>query len=106
MTSISHSAHKGIEPQLRLNSNPALLQVSEDWYQCKPYIEGFTSGRGHVNRPLDALLWRAVLLTDESKFKLLDDCNVDIPSWKNPRNMESPRVSSPDFGNDSKMIVM
>ncbi|GBL71584.1 hypothetical protein AVEN_87760-1, partial [Araneus ventricosus] len=28
------------------------------------------------------------------------------PSWKYPRNLESPRVSSPGFGNDSKMMVM
>ncbi|GFW98468.1 transposable element Tc3 transposase [Trichonephila clavipes] len=36
--------------------------------------------------------------------ELLDDCNVDVPSWKYPRNLESPRVSSPGFGNDSKMM--
>ncbi|GFW37695.1 HTH_Tnp_Tc3_2 domain-containing protein [Trichonephila clavipes] len=28
------------------------------------------------------------------------------PSWKYPRNLESPRVSSPGFGNDSKMMVI
>ncbi|GFU63571.1 HTH_Tnp_Tc3_2 domain-containing protein [Trichonephila clavipes] len=38
--------------------------------------------------------------------ELLDDCNEDVPSWKYPRNLESPRVSSPGFGNDSKMIVI
>ncbi|GFW51324.1 transposable element Tcb2 transposase [Trichonephila clavipes] len=38
--------------------------------------------------------------------ELLDDWNVDVPSWNYPRNLESPRVSSPGFGNDSKMIVM
>ncbi|GFX14196.1 transposable element Tcb1 transposase [Trichonephila clavipes] len=38
--------------------------------------------------------------------ELLDDCNVDVPSWKYPRNLESPRVSSPGFGNDSKMMVI
>ncbi|GFV48119.1 uncharacterized protein TNCV_3028021 [Trichonephila clavipes] len=38
--------------------------------------------------------------------ELLDDWNVDVPSWKYPRNLESPRVSSPSFGNDSKMMVM
>ncbi|GFT61519.1 transposable element Tcb2 transposase [Trichonephila clavipes] len=38
--------------------------------------------------------------------ELLDDYNVDVPSWKYPRNLESPRVSSPRFGNDSKMMVM
>ncbi|GFX83340.1 transposable element Tc3 transposase [Trichonephila clavipes] len=27
--------------------------------------------------------------------ELLDDWNVDVPSWKYPRNLESPRVSSP-----------
>ncbi|GFW55207.1 HTH_Tnp_Tc3_2 domain-containing protein [Trichonephila clavipes] len=36
--------------------------------------------------------------------ELLDDWNVDVPSWKYPRNLESPRVSSPGFGNDSKMM--
>ncbi|GFY07744.1 DDE_3 domain-containing protein [Trichonephila clavipes] len=34
----------------------------------------------------------------------LDNWNVDVPSWKYPRNLESPRVSSPGFGNDSKMM--
>ncbi|GFY08016.1 uncharacterized protein TNCV_2580481 [Trichonephila clavipes] len=29
--------------------------------------------------------------------ELLDDWNVDIPSWKYPRNLESPRVSSTGF---------
>ncbi|GFV28134.1 transposable element Tcb1 transposase [Trichonephila clavipes] len=38
--------------------------------------------------------------------ELLDDWNVDVPSWKYPRSLESPRVSSPGFGNDSKMIVI
>ncbi|GFS83162.1 transposable element Tcb1 transposase [Trichonephila clavipes] len=36
--------------------------------------------------------------------ELLDDWNVDVPSWKYPRNLESPRVSSPGFGNDFKMM--
>ncbi|GFX28906.1 nibrin [Trichonephila clavipes] len=36
----------------------------------------------------------------------MDDWNVDVPSWKYPRNLESPRVSSPGFENDSKMMVM
>ncbi|GFS66400.1 transposable element Tcb1 transposase [Trichonephila clavipes] len=35
--------------------------------------------------------------------ELLDYWNVDVPSWKYPKNLESPRVSSPGFGNDSKM---
>ncbi|GFT85754.1 uncharacterized protein TNCV_4027011 [Trichonephila clavipes] len=38
--------------------------------------------------------------------KLLDDWNVDVQSWKYSRNLESPRVSSPGFGNDSKMMLM
>ncbi|GFW91224.1 HTH_Tnp_Tc3_2 domain-containing protein [Trichonephila clavipes] len=38
--------------------------------------------------------------------ELLDDWNLDVPSWKYPRNLESPRVSSPGFGNDSKMMVI
>ncbi|GFT76266.1 transposable element Tcb1 transposase [Trichonephila clavipes] len=35
--------------------------------------------------------------------ELLDDWNVDVSSWKCPRNLESTRVSSPGFGNNSKM---
>ncbi|GFS49147.1 transposable element Tcb2 transposase [Trichonephila clavipes] len=38
--------------------------------------------------------------------ELLDDWNVNVPTWKYPRNLESPRVSSSGFGNDSKMMVM
>ncbi|GFU08074.1 transposable element Tcb1 transposase [Trichonephila clavipes] len=38
--------------------------------------------------------------------ELLDEWNVDVLSWKYPRNLESPGVSSPGFGNDSKMMVM
>ncbi|GFS48071.1 transposable element Tc3 transposase [Trichonephila clavipes] len=44
-------------------------------------------------------------LDDVYVVELLDDWNV-IPSWKYPRNLESPRVSSPSFGNCSKMVVM
>ncbi|GFX98269.1 transposable element Tcb1 transposase [Trichonephila clavipes] len=38
--------------------------------------------------------------------ELLDDWNVDVPRWKYPRNLKSPRVSSPGFDIDSKMIVI
>ncbi|GFX35690.1 DDE_3 domain-containing protein [Trichonephila clavipes] len=38
--------------------------------------------------------------------ELLDDWNVDVPSWKYPRNLESPRESTPGFGNDYKMMVI
>ncbi|GFS77913.1 transposable element Tcb1 transposase [Trichonephila clavipes] len=38
--------------------------------------------------------------------ELLDDRNMNVPSGKYPRHLESPRVSSPGFGNDSKMMVM
>ncbi|GFV59554.1 DDE_3 domain-containing protein [Trichonephila clavipes] len=32
---------------------------------------------------------------------------MDVPSWKYPRGAwNNPRVSSPDFGNDSKMMVI
>ncbi|GFW04426.1 transposable element Tcb1 transposase [Trichonephila clavipes] len=41
-----------------------------------------------------------------SVVELLDDWNVDVPRWKYPRNFESPRGSSPGFGNDSKMMVI
>ncbi|GFX25303.1 transposable element Tcb1 transposase [Trichonephila clavipes] len=39
-------------------------------------------------------------------LELLDDWNVNVPSWKYPRNLESLRVSSPGFGNDFKTMVM
>ncbi|GFX15198.1 uncharacterized protein LOC103521360 [Trichonephila clavipes] len=38
--------------------------------------------------------------------ELLDDWNVDVPSRKYSRNLQSPRVSSPGFDNDSNMMVM
>ncbi|GFV24003.1 DDE_3 domain-containing protein [Trichonephila clavipes] len=38
--------------------------------------------------------------------ELLDDWNVDVPGWKYPRNLESLKVSSPGYGNDSKIMVM
>ncbi|GFT19721.1 DDE_3 domain-containing protein [Trichonephila clavipes] len=43
-------------------------------------------------------------LEDFYVVELLDDWNVDVPSWKYPRNLESPRGSSPGFGSDSKMM--
>ncbi|GFU79225.1 uncharacterized protein TNCV_2137481 [Trichonephila clavipes] len=43
---------------------------------------------------------------NEEVVELLDDWNVDVPSWKYPRNLKSPRVSSPGIGNDTKMMVM
>ncbi|GFT34842.1 gag_pre-integrs domain-containing protein [Trichonephila clavipes] len=45
-------------------------------------------------------------LDDFNVVELLNDWNVDVPSWKYPRNLESPRLSSPGFGNDSKLMVM
>ncbi|GFT81722.1 HTH_Tnp_Tc3_2 domain-containing protein [Trichonephila clavipes] len=36
--------------------------------------------------------------------ELLDDWNVEVTSWKYPRNLELPRVSSQGFGNDSKRM--
>ncbi|GFW86289.1 transposable element Tcb1 transposase [Trichonephila clavipes] len=38
--------------------------------------------------------------------ELLDDWNVEVPSWKYSRNLDLPRKSSPGFGNDSKMMVI
>ncbi|GFX99899.1 uncharacterized protein TNCV_259361 [Trichonephila clavipes] len=45
-------------------------------------------------------------LDDFYVVELLGKWNVDVRSWKYPRNLESLRVSSPGFGNDSKMMVM
>ncbi|GFW01158.1 HTH_Tnp_Tc3_2 domain-containing protein [Trichonephila clavipes] len=38
--------------------------------------------------------------------ELLDNWNVHVPSWKYPKNLESPRMSSPGFGKDSKMMAI
>ncbi|GFX07707.1 DDE_3 domain-containing protein [Trichonephila clavipes] len=38
--------------------------------------------------------------------ELLDDWSVDVPRWKYPKNLESPRMSSPGFDNDFMMMVM
>ncbi|GFT97202.1 transposable element Tcb2 transposase [Trichonephila clavipes] len=45
-------------------------------------------------------------LDDFLRGRILNDWNVDVPSWKYPRNLESLRVSSPGFGNDSKMMII
>ncbi|GFW71611.1 transposable element Tcb1 transposase [Trichonephila clavipes] len=45
-------------------------------------------------------------LDDFYVVELLDDWNVDVPSWMYPKNLELPRVSSPGFGNDSKRMVI
>ncbi|GFW65349.1 transposable element Tcb2 transposase [Trichonephila clavipes] len=44
-------------------------------------------------------------LDDFLRGRIIGRLNVDVPSWKYPRNFESPRVSSPGFGNDSKMMA-
>ncbi|GFX54434.1 DDE_3 domain-containing protein [Trichonephila clavipes] len=38
--------------------------------------------------------------------ELLDDWNMNALSCKYPRNLKRPRVSSPGFGYDFKMMVM
>ncbi|GFW73018.1 transposable element Tcb1 transposase [Trichonephila clavipes] len=38
--------------------------------------------------------------------ELFENWNVDVHSWKCPRNLESPRVSSQCFSNDAKIMVM
>ncbi|GFU05611.1 DDE_3 domain-containing protein [Trichonephila clavipes] len=38
--------------------------------------------------------------------KLLDDWNVTVHRWKYPRNLESPRMSTPGCSNDSKIMVI
>ncbi|GFU56390.1 transposable element Tcb1 transposase [Trichonephila clavipes] len=45
-------------------------------------------------------------LDDFLRGRIIDDSNVDVPCLKYPRNFESPRMSSPGFGNDSKMMVI
>ncbi|GFU61201.1 DDE_3 domain-containing protein [Trichonephila clavipes] len=45
-------------------------------------------------------------LDDFYVVKLLDHWNSDIPIWNYPKNLESPTMSYPGFGNDSKMLVM
>ncbi|GFW91891.1 transposable element Tc1 transposase [Trichonephila clavipes] len=42
----------------------------------------------------------------DNEFRKKCDWNVDAPSWKYLKKLESPRVSSIGFGNDSKMMVM
>ncbi|GFV49417.1 uncharacterized protein TNCV_1634911 [Trichonephila clavipes] len=49
-------------------------------------------------RSLNRTKQRLALSTPISKWS--------APSWKYTRNLESPKVSSPGFGNDSKMMVM
>ncbi|GFT70003.1 uncharacterized protein TNCV_5108971 [Trichonephila clavipes] len=45
-------------------------------------------------------------LDDFLRDRIIGRLECGLPSWKYPRNLESPRVSSPGFGNDSKIMVM
>ncbi|GFV71633.1 transposable element Tc3 transposase [Trichonephila clavipes] len=45
-------------------------------------------------------------LDDFLRGSIIGRLDVNVPSWKYPRNLELPRVSSPGFGNDSEIMVM
>ncbi|GFS55389.1 transposable element Tcb2 transposase [Trichonephila clavipes] len=45
-------------------------------------------------------------LDDFLNERIIARLDVSVLGWKYPRNLESPRVSSPGFGNDSKMMVI
>ncbi|GFU41855.1 transposable element Tcb2 transposase [Trichonephila clavipes] len=45
-------------------------------------------------------------LDDFLRGKIIGRLECGRTSWKYSRNLESPRVSSPGFGNDSKMMVI
>ncbi|GFS94356.1 uncharacterized protein TNCV_2013991 [Trichonephila clavipes] len=45
-------------------------------------------------------------LDDFLRGRIIGRLECNVPSCKYPRNLESLGVSSPGFGNDSKMIVM
>ncbi|GFY19877.1 transposable element Tcb1 transposase [Trichonephila clavipes] len=62
------------------------VQFASDAFQCNKRI--VTEQRKHLD--------------DFYVVELLDDWNVDVRSWKYPRNLESPRVSSPGFGNENR----
>ncbi|GFW89086.1 transposable element Tcb2 transposase [Trichonephila clavipes] len=44
-------------------------------------------------------------LDDFLRGRIIGRLECGRTQLKNPRNLESPRVSSPGFGNDSKMMV-
>ncbi|GFV12585.1 uncharacterized protein TNCV_4425381 [Trichonephila clavipes] len=62
MTDICDHSHEGIELQLRLNSDPPLLQAPGGCYQSEPCVEGDTfvpqddNARPHRVRIMDAFL--------------------------------------------------
>ncbi|GFY20596.1 uncharacterized protein TNCV_1118301 [Trichonephila clavipes] len=45
-------------------------------------------------------------LDDFLRGRIIGRMESYVPSWKYPRNLESLRVSSPGFDNDSKIMVM
>ncbi|GFT81841.1 uncharacterized protein TNCV_4336801 [Trichonephila clavipes] len=45
-------------------------------------------------------------LDDFLRGRIIGRLECGRTSWKYPRNLELSRVSSPGFGNDSKMMVM
>ncbi|GFX27963.1 transposable element Tcb1 transposase [Trichonephila clavipes] len=95
------------EPQqLKVCAKIAPKVLSEDQKQCRKDVCGHCRSM-QWKSPGSPRYEKARM--SKSKFKvveLLDDWNEDVPSWKYPRNLESPGVSSPGFGNDSKMMVI
>ncbi|GFX15505.1 DDE_3 domain-containing protein [Trichonephila clavipes] len=78
-----------------------------DWDEKCVHVPSCWEWEFDLYRPFSAITaWHKGSIWIFYVVKVLDDCNVDVPSWKYPRNLESPRVSSPGFDNDSKMMVM
>ncbi|GFX13938.1 transposable element Tcb1 transposase [Trichonephila clavipes] len=45
-------------------------------------------------------------LEDFLRGRIIERLECGLPSWKYPRNLESPRVSNPGFGKDFKLMVI
>ncbi|GFT63390.1 transposable element Tcb2 transposase [Trichonephila clavipes] len=88
---VSHNDESVREGYIRNGGNEVKLFTSAlKPFQCNNRL--FITQRKHLD--------------DFLRGRQLDKWNEDVPSWKYPRNLESRRVSSPRFGNDSKMMVI
>ncbi|GFV36966.1 HTH_Tnp_Tc3_2 domain-containing protein [Trichonephila clavipes] len=99
---LSISKGERVRYALQIDHDPS--ERGDKLAQISHYVEESSKFRRGLHRLIETI--RPLGPNSDFSRELLDDWNVNVPSWKYPRNLESPRVSSPGFDNDSKIMVI
>ncbi|GFX91135.1 DDE_3 domain-containing protein [Trichonephila clavipes] len=83
---------------VKLGGHQTCLSINRLWHELCDMLRRLVSNHGSIPITIDCNVVAFIVFEE-------DDWNVDVPSWKYPRNLESPRLSSPGFDNDSKMML-